>query len=101
MRYKFALLFAFAFRFGCSLHAQSNDQPASAAANAKPQYGTWGFDRDGADPATKPGDDFFRYANGRWIDRTQIPPDKPGYSLRLAMTDVTEQRLHDMFESLA
>jgi predicted metalloendopeptidase len=22
---------------------------------------------------TKPGDDFFRYANGAWIDKTQIP----------------------------
>ena len=55
----------------------------------------------GADTATKPGDDFFRYANGTWIDKTQIPPDKPAYSLRLAMTDLTEQRLHEMMESFA
>jgi putative endopeptidase len=49
----------------------------------------------------KPGDDFFCYANGTWIDKTQIPPDKPAYSLRLAMTDLTEQRLHEMMETLA
>ena len=55
----------------------------------------------GADTKTKPGDDFFRYANGTWIDKTQIPPDKPAYSLRLAMTDLTEQRLHEMMETLA
>src|SRR6266481_7125698 len=67
---------------------------------AKPQYGAWGFDLAGADTKTKPGDDFFRYANGTWIDKTQIPPDKPAYSLRLAMTDLTEQRLHDLMESL-
>src|SRR6478672_2431940 len=67
---------------------------------AKPQYGAWGFDLAGADTKTKPGDDFFRYANGTWIDKTQIPPDKPAYSLRLAMTDLTEQRLHEMMESL-
>src|SRR5437762_10108783 len=67
----------------------------------KPQYGTWGFDLAGADTKTKPGDDFFRYANGTWIDKTQIPPDKPAYSLRLAMTDLTEQRLHEMMETLA
>ena len=67
----------------------------------KPQYGAWGFDLAGADPGTKPGDDFFRYANGTWLDRTQIPADKPAYSLRLAMTDVIEQRLHDMMETLA
>src|SRR5437899_3978481 len=68
---------------------------------AKPQYGTWGFDLAGAHTKTKPGDDFFRYASGTWIDKTQIPPDKPAYSLRLAMTDLTEQRLHEMMETLA
>src|SRR5437762_4386746 len=25
----------------------------------------------------RPGDDFFRYANGTWINKRQIPPDKP------------------------
>src|SRR5436305_9412172 len=68
---------------------------------AKPQYGAWGFDLAGADTKTKPGDDFFRYANGTWIDKTEIPPDKPAYSLRLAMTDLTEQHLHEMMETLA
>src|ERR1041385_5597945 len=67
----------------------------------KPQYGAWGFDKDGADLKTKPGDDFFRYANGAWLDRVQIPADKPGYSLRLAMSDLTEQRLHDLMEETA
>src|SRR3979411_960201 len=64
----------------------------------KPQYGAWGFDTEGADLKAKPGDDFFRYANGAWLDRVQIPADKPGYSLRLAMSDLTEQRLHDRME---
>src|SRR6476661_10516583 len=74
---------------------------ALAQPTGKPQYGAWGFDTDGADLKTKPGDDFFRYANGAWLDRTQIPGDKPGYSLRLAMTDLTEQRLHDLMEESA
>src|SRR5947208_13019988 len=82
----------FLFVFVCILRAQTP---------ARPQYGAWGFDLAGADTKTKPGDDFFRYANGTWIDKTQIPPDKPAYSLRLAMTDLTEQRLHDMMETLA
>jgi putative endopeptidase len=65
------------------------------------KYGAWGFDLSGMDTATRPGDDFFRYANGTWIDKTHIPSDKPAYSLRLAMSDLTEQRLHDMMESLS
>jgi putative endopeptidase len=74
---------------------------ALAQPGGKPQYGAWGFDTEGADMKTKPGDDFFRYANGAWLDRVQIPADKPAYSLRLAMTDLTEQRLHDLMEATA
>ena len=83
--------------------AVANGEPEKAdAANApKPQYGSWGFDAAGADLGTKPGDDFFRYANGTWLDRVQIPADKSAYSLRLAMTDLTEQRLHDLIEEAA
>ena len=64
-------------------------------------YGEHGFDVAGGDPATKPGDDFFRYANGRWIDQTTIPADKSIYSLRMVMTEVTEGRLHGMLEQYA
>ena len=85
-----------AFASGQSMAAASM---AQSAANTKPQYGSWGFDMSGADKATRPGDDFFRYANGTWVDKTEIPADKPAYSLRLAMTDAVEQRLHEMMEA--
>ena len=77
---------------------------ACGAARAEPpalKYGAWGFDLAGQDKAVKPGDDFFRYANGAWLDRTPIPGDKPGVSLRLAMSDLTEARLHDLMETSA
>jgi putative endopeptidase len=78
--------------------------PAAAAAvllmgAGAPLYGTWGFDSAGMDKSAKPGDDFFRYANGAWLDRMPIPGDKPGVSLRLEMTDRTEGRLHEMMET--
>ncbi len=31
------------------------------------------------DPTVSPGDDFYRYANGGWLDRTQIPEGMPSY----------------------
>jgi putative endopeptidase len=74
---------------------------ADTASSGKPQYGAWGFDAAGEDKSTKPGDDFFRYANGHWLDTHQIPADKPAVSLRLEMTDRTEARLHDMMEQAA
>jgi putative endopeptidase len=82
--------------FGLCIAALARAQDAPPA---KLKYGTWGFDLSGMDPKTKPGDDFFRYANGAWIDKTQIPSDKPAYSLRVAMTDLTEQRLKDLLET--
>ncbi|MBS0211976.1 MAG: M13 family metallopeptidase [Proteobacteria bacterium] len=72
-----------------SAHAADNGNAAG-----KPQYGTFGLDTTGMDSSTRPGDDFFRYANGHWLDHTPIPADKPAVSLRLAMTDAIEQRLH-------
>jgi putative endopeptidase len=67
----------------------------------KPQYGIWGLDTAGQDTSASLGNDFFRYTNGAWLDRTPIPSDKPGISLRLLMTDRTEARLHEIMESAA
>ncbi|HEY2347351.1 MAG TPA: M13 family metallopeptidase [Xanthomonadaceae bacterium] len=72
-----------------------------AADAGKPQYGAWGYDITGMDKATTPGNDFFRYANGAWVDRTPIPADKPAVSPRLAMSDTIERRLHETMESSA
>lgn len=35
-----------------------------------------GIDLELMDKSVKPGDDFFRYVNGTWFDKTQIPADK-------------------------
>jgi putative endopeptidase len=79
--------------------------PASATAQASSSsplhYGTWGFDLDGADPSVRPGDDFFAYANGKWLDRTNIPADASLVTLRSIMTDRTQANLHDLLEEAA
>jgi putative endopeptidase len=69
--------------------------------HATPMYGGWGYDTAGADQSTRPGDDFFRYANGSWLDRISIPADKPSYSLRWVMSDTTEARLRRLMEAAA
>jgi endothelin-converting enzyme/putative endopeptidase len=59
------------------------DKPAepqqAAAEAAKTAYGTWGVDTTQGDPSVRPGDDFARYANGKWLDTFEIPADLPGY----------------------
>jgi len=43
----------------------------------RPQIGDFGLDLTTRDLSAKPGNDFERYASGAWIDRTDIPADKP------------------------
>ena len=35
--------------------------------------------RAGMNPDIRPQDDLFRHVNGRWLDETEIPPDKAGW----------------------
>ncbi|HEX3885983.1 MAG TPA: peptidase M13, partial [Phenylobacterium sp.] len=65
------------------------------------KYGAWGFDLAARDLKTKPGDDFFRYANGAWLDRMSIPADKTAVSLRAYESDLAEARLHAIMEHAA
>ena len=37
------------------------------------------FDRTGMDTTVAPGDDFFSYANGGWVKKTNIPDDQTGW----------------------
>src|SRR6478672_2722302 len=61
-------------------------------------FGTWGFDISGENAAIKPGDDFFEFANGCWLDRTPIPADKMGMSVDVLINDRTEAQLHNIME---
>ena len=55
------------------------------------------IDPKNMDTSVKPGDDFFRYANGAWIKRTEIPPE---YSLWGAFNELIE-RNNDALHTIA
>ena len=78
---------------------------ASVAALAQPGTGPvfppFGFDVTAVDPSTRPGDDFFQYANGKYLERTTIPADRPIASRRFEMTDRTDQQLKTLLEEAA
>jgi endothelin-converting enzyme/putative endopeptidase len=48
-----------------------------------------------------PGDDFFSYANGDWMNKTEIPADKGGWGAMGALAEETNQRIVKMIEGLA
>jgi len=53
------------------------------------------------DRSVKPGDDFYRFANGEWIKRTEIPPDRSGVDVWTKLTDLSNQRTADLIKELA
>jgi putative endopeptidase len=54
---------------------------------------TSGVDLTAIDRATRPGDDFERYANGAWYDRTEIPADRSNIGAFLTTSLLADERL--------
>ena len=57
-----------------------------------------GVVRENMDPAVRPGDDFFRYSNGGWIQRTEIPADRPNIGVFLTLRDKSDQRVKGLVD---
>ena len=53
------------------------------------------------DRAVKPGDDFYRYANGAWIERTEIPPDRAGIGVFSILADRSNRNVAAIIEEAA
>jgi putative endopeptidase len=66
-----------------------------------PLFPPFGLDMSAVDPKTRPGDDFFQYANGAWLARTPIPPDKALISEPQLVRDRIAQQLRELIEAAA
>jgi len=63
-------------------------------------WGRSGIQRQWNDPAVKPGDDFFRHVNGKWIAAHEIPADKTSYGSFQVLRDLSERRLRGIVDGL-
>ena len=80
---------------------QAADVPAPPLNTASPHYGTWGFDMAGRDTAVKPGDDFFAYANGTYLAKTEIPSDRTRFGNFDQLSVLSENRVRGILEDAA
>ena len=53
------------------------------------------------DPAVRPGDDFFTYANGGWIKRNPVPPDESRWGSFSEVAERNYEILHAILEDAA
>jgi putative endopeptidase len=79
----------------CTQNIAAAAEPAGSAPTIA---GGWGFDFNGADFANNPGDDFFRYGNGAWLDRAVIPPDRSSIGVDTVLSIAAEARIREILE---
>ena len=65
------------------------------------QRDTHGIAAANMDRSVNPGDDFFRYSNGDWVKRTEIPPDRSEVSLFTNLSDESSKRNAALIEEIA
>jgi putative endopeptidase len=75
--------------------------PATPAAPPAPAPVAGSIDKAGMDLQIKPGDDFYKYANGRWLATTEIPADRSGYGTGAMLTELTAKRTAELIKEAA
>ena len=60
-----------------------------------------GVDLDALDRSTRPQDDFYQFANGGWLDSTEIPEIYSGYTVYHQVQEEVEVALREIIESAA
>ena len=60
---------------------------AAPAPGDAAEIGSFGFDTAGMDRSVQPGDDFFRFAGGGWLTRTEIPADRAAFGMFNVLQD--------------
>ncbi len=59
---------------------------------------THGIQPANMDRSVKPGDDFYLYANGAWIKRTEIPPDRSRIGVFTKLDELSTKRTAALIE---
>ncbi|HEU0122072.1 MAG TPA: M13 family metallopeptidase [Bryobacteraceae bacterium] len=72
---------------------------ATGAAEAEPLKS--GIDTAAIDTTCKPCDDFWRYANGAWLDKNPIPAARSSWGTLSILTEANRERLRVILEGAA
>ncbi|MBZ0269053.1 hypothetical protein K8I85_12915 [bacterium] len=69
--------------------------------HANARIGDFGVDLEGRDQAVRPQDDFFRHANGSWMDEFAIPSDLAMYGSFTQLFLDSEENVREIIEEAA
>jgi len=74
---------------------------AAQADAAKPQAAAGAPAPAPANATLRPGDDFFAFANGGWLAKTEIPADRSSWGAMAGLAEDTNQRIVKLIEDAA
>lgn len=72
--------------------------PLVAQQQGKPAWGSFGVDFESMDRGVHPGNDFWRYVNGRWEQNVTIPPDRGALSQVNRLNDVSAAQVRAILD---
>ncbi|MCG8370223.1 MAG: peptidase M13 [Proteobacteria bacterium] len=81
--------------------ACSQQESAGPAAAAGPKAPVSGIDLSAMNTDVRPGDDFFAYVNGRWVDTAEMPADKSRYGVFDKLRDESQEAVRAIIEKSA
>jgi len=80
--------------------AACGQEPASEVAETAP-IPVSGISFENMDTSVRPGDDFFSYVNGKWIEETEIPEDKAAYGGFSLLDDQSQEQVRAIIDASA
>lgn len=91
---------------GCSQAPQAGDETAEVevtetVVQQTAKLGDFGIELANMDTTVAPGEDFFRYVNGTWLDNLEIPADRSVFTSFNILGDQAEERVLGIIEAAA
>jgi len=74
--------------------------PASHSTTPHAAFGAFGIDEVAQDKSVKPGDDFYRFANGHWVTSQTIPSDRVRWGSFDQLAESAEDRVQKLIQGL-
>ncbi|GBQ66082.1 metallopeptidase [Ameyamaea chiangmaiensis NBRC 103196] len=85
--------------------ALAQTAPAAVAPVAtdpsQPDFGAWGFDLAGRSTRITPGNDFFGYANGTFVDHLVIPSDRTSWGPFNELAELSRSRVQTILNEVS
>jgi putative endopeptidase len=92
---------------GCGTSKSDSPPPSpsptagSDATKPAPPAAPAGLDLTAMKKDVRPGDDFYGYANGAWVDRTEIPADRSSWGNNAILSELTATRTAELIKAAA